>query len=470
MKAKLILFIFTLAGTLPLWAQISINTDGSQPDPSAMLDVQSTTQGVLLPRMTMAQRVLIESPADGLMVFCTDCGSNGSISVFSNGVWSSFTPCITPSSSAVANGVSPGKIIWNWNAIAGVSGYKWNTTNTYATATDMGSATSKTETGILCDSTYTRYVWAYNSCSVSLPASLVQSVTNVPISPSAGTHIQSQTSIVWNWNSVPNVSGYKWSITNNFETATDMGLVLTKNESGISCGTAYTRFVWAYNGCGYSTPVTLVQSTTACWICGISALTVNHVVTGGVAPVNKNTTYGTVTNIPGETSKCWITSNLGSNNQATAVNDATETSAGWYWQFNRKQGYKHDGTTRTPNTTWITSFSENFNWQTLNDPCTIELGVGWRIPTNTELNNILISGGWTNWGSVWNSGLKLHASGRLDASYMGGFLFDRGSWGYFWSGSQFSTSNGRGLRFSSYSCDTYNDPKSFGLTIRCIKE
>ena len=53
---------------------------------------------------------------------------------------------------------------------------------------------------------------------------------------------------------------------------------------------------------------------------------------------------GTVTGIPGETTKCWITSNLGASQQATAVNASTQASSGWYWQFNRKQGYKYDGT------------------------------------------------------------------------------------------------------------------------------
>jgi hypothetical protein len=62
------------------------------------------------------------------------------------------------------------------------------------------------------------------------------------------------------------------------------------------------------------------------FICG-SSLTISHVA-GAVAPVNKTVTYGTVTNIPGETSKCWITSNLGADHQATAVSDATEPSAG----------------------------------------------------------------------------------------------------------------------------------------------
>lgn len=79
------------------------------------------------------------------------------------------------------------------------------------------------------------------------------------------------------------------------------------------------------------------------FLCG-NSITVSHVA-GTVAPVSKTTTYGTVTNIPGETTKCWITSNLGADHQATSMGDATEASGGWYWQFNRKQGYKNDGTT-----------------------------------------------------------------------------------------------------------------------------
>lgn len=51
---------------------VGINTDGSTADPSALLDVKSTNQGVLIPRMTSEQRGLISSPATGLMVFQTD--------------------------------------------------------------------------------------------------------------------------------------------------------------------------------------------------------------------------------------------------------------------------------------------------------------------------------------------------------------------------------------------------------------
>ena len=50
-------------------AQVGINTDGSVPDASAMLDVKSTTSGLLIPRMTAADRDNIASPATGLLVY-----------------------------------------------------------------------------------------------------------------------------------------------------------------------------------------------------------------------------------------------------------------------------------------------------------------------------------------------------------------------------------------------------------------
>ena len=59
-------------GVAGVFGQLSVNTDNSQPDNSAMLDVKSANRGVLVPRMTAAQRNSISSPAAGLMIFCTD--------------------------------------------------------------------------------------------------------------------------------------------------------------------------------------------------------------------------------------------------------------------------------------------------------------------------------------------------------------------------------------------------------------
>jgi len=199
--------------------------------------------------------------------------------------------------------------------------------------------------------------------------------------------------------------------------------------------------------------------------CGYT-ITKSHVA-GDVAPVNKATTYGTVAGITGEPFKCWITSNLGADQQATAVDDASEASAGWYWQFNRKQGYKHDGATLTPAWT-ITVISENSDWLAENDPCTIELGSGWRIPTYTEWYNVDNAGSWVNWNGPWDSDLKLHAAGWLESS--DGSLYLRGSDGVYWSSTQLDNSYGRYLYFNSSNCDMIHNNKAIGFSLRCLRD
>ncbi|MEZ5083991.1 MAG: hypothetical protein R2750_11165 [Bacteroidales bacterium] len=71
MKKQIFTLLITLF-SLGAFAQVSINTDGSDPDASAMIDVKSTSTGMLIPRMTAAERDLIASPATGLLVFVTD--------------------------------------------------------------------------------------------------------------------------------------------------------------------------------------------------------------------------------------------------------------------------------------------------------------------------------------------------------------------------------------------------------------
>jgi len=54
-----------------LHAQVGLGTNA--PTASAILDLDSTTQGFLPPRMTQAQMSAIASPAAGLVVYCNDC-------------------------------------------------------------------------------------------------------------------------------------------------------------------------------------------------------------------------------------------------------------------------------------------------------------------------------------------------------------------------------------------------------------
>jgi hypothetical protein len=74
-KMKKINQLFFLLG-LMLSAHVvnaqSVGVNTNMPDPSAALDVTSTTQGMLVPRMLAAQRTMIASPATGLLVYQTD--------------------------------------------------------------------------------------------------------------------------------------------------------------------------------------------------------------------------------------------------------------------------------------------------------------------------------------------------------------------------------------------------------------
>ena len=70
---KLLSLFLVLFCTQSLYSQnIGINETGNLPDPSAMLDVNSNTKGMLVPRLTKAQRLAIVIPANGLLAYQTD--------------------------------------------------------------------------------------------------------------------------------------------------------------------------------------------------------------------------------------------------------------------------------------------------------------------------------------------------------------------------------------------------------------
>jgi hypothetical protein len=71
---KKIIFTLLLSGvSIFSYAQVGIGTN--TPDNSAMLEIQTTTKGILFPRMTSVQRTAIATPANGLYVFDTNTKS-----------------------------------------------------------------------------------------------------------------------------------------------------------------------------------------------------------------------------------------------------------------------------------------------------------------------------------------------------------------------------------------------------------
>jgi uncharacterized protein (TIGR02145 family) len=77
----IILFSFLCFGKIN--AQ-SVGIGTTTPQPSAKLEIASTTQGFLPPRMTLAQRNAIATPAEGLIVFCYECDE---LQIYTAGKW-----------------------------------------------------------------------------------------------------------------------------------------------------------------------------------------------------------------------------------------------------------------------------------------------------------------------------------------------------------------------------------------------
>ncbi|MEI7724100.1 MAG: hypothetical protein WCK09_03300, partial [Bacteroidota bacterium] len=248
-KVISIIILFFLSSAL-LLSQTATNNDGSAPHPSAMLDVKSGNKGFLLPRMTQVGLSAIINPVDGLQVFCIDCGANGlgAIVIFMAGTWYPISiDCMNPVSPLSGAHVAfANQIFWNWTTVTDATGYRWNTTSDFASAIDMGTAISKTETNLTCNTAYTRYAWAYSACGNSNPVTLTQTtLLNPPSTPTAGTNVPAIAQIVWNWNTVSGATGYKWNTANDFALATDMLTATTKTETNLTCNTAYTRYAWA---------------------------------------------------------------------------------------------------------------------------------------------------------------------------------------------------------------------------------
>src|SRR5688572_14926329 len=111
--------VFSVCSTSCINAQgIGINSSGNNPDPSALLDLSSTTKGTLITRLTTVQRNDISLPAEGLMIFNT---TTKCFEAYVNNVWSTIScPCPKPVEPiAGSHTVQQSQIAWNWNAVSG---------------------------------------------------------------------------------------------------------------------------------------------------------------------------------------------------------------------------------------------------------------------------------------------------------------------------------------------------------------
>lgn len=264
-------FLFTVNLVFPQGT--AINTTGAAADQSALLDLSSTTKGIVIPRMTTAQRNAIVSPVNGLMIFNTDCNN---FSYYNGADWApvnSSTALATPAAIAGSADVCSGQtgVSYNVSAVSGAKTYIWTlpsgATITSGPGTNSITVTFGTSGGAVC-------VQASDSCGASASSCLnVALSTSVPpaSTTSAGTGI-SQNQFIANWTSSGTATHYHLDVAgdalftsilssyNNINVGTNTSYIV----GGLNCNTTYYYRVKSENGCGsasYSNTTSVSTST-----------------------------------------------------------------------------------------------------------------------------------------------------------------------------------------------------------------
>jgi uncharacterized protein (TIGR02145 family) len=182
------LLLIALAITTSSNAQVGIGIATANINPSAQLDVTSTTKGFLLPRMTNAQKTAIVAPSAGLQVWCADCGASGELQVFNGNNWTNTsgsaaslafpritTAAITGLTIGATTSATSGGTISGTGGETVVSGVCWSTTTNPTVALTTKTTNGPTTIGSFSSSitgltNYTLYyvrAYATNSSGTS---------------------------------------------------------------------------------------------------------------------------------------------------------------------------------------------------------------------------------------------------------------------------------------------------------------
>ena len=258
----------------------SLGLNNITPDASSILDMTATDRGVLIPRMTTAERNAIASPANGLQIINTD---NACLELCWGGVWNSIACACTGPPSAptatAASGALATQFTANWLASSGATTYYLDVATDAAFTAFVGgynnlnvsNVTGYNVTGLTCNTTYYYRVRAGNNCGTSVSSNTITAATASSTGPiaTAATGIQ-QTQFTANWGIVGGATTYYLDVATDasftaFVTGynnLNVGLVTTSLVTGLTCGTLYYYRIRAQTACGPSSSSNTITITT----------------------------------------------------------------------------------------------------------------------------------------------------------------------------------------------------------------
>ena len=507
-----------LSTSNPIAAQTVIG--GLTPDPSAMLDVQSQSKGVLFPRMTTAERNLITNAPTGLMIFNTsenrlqiNLGTPG------NASWQNINPIGTITGLDCAGATLTGNL-YSGQAASGVSvsvpytggnggvyqGQNVTSTGVTGLTATLTSGTLNTGSGTL---TYSitgtpsgsgTASFALNlggrNCTLALNTQLLGSITGLTCASATLTgNLYSGQAASGVSVSVPYTGGNGQLHAGQTVTSTGVtGLTATLSSGSFASGSG--NLSYAITGTPNAD--------------GLAAFALNI----GGQSCTLNVPVGCGAFVAAGQWKVFSCYNLGAaNTSADPFTPSWEINGNYYQWGTNPTCFGLDGIDGTNTCSfpvygaagpWGNSSSEDnrgaiSNWNNTSaiigswvdasttatpvakgpqDPCP----AGFRVPSKTQWEGVINNNSITNvGGSSWSASATNYSTGKNFGSVLflpaaggrslsTGTLFNRGSSGYYWSSTENGTGDAWNLNFSSGGALMISLNRTHGLSVRCVAE
>lgn len=418
---KILTSLFMVAAWLSFAQTGNVGVNTTTPD--AVLEVYSTTKGVLVPRLTIAQRDAMVSP-------------------------------LNP-----ANKVQEGTIIYNLDRHC----LQYNVAPT-------GTAPNWVGYGCASSIMFSK-VTKYNGVSVINNQGIGYNGEAIPASSTIEIEVNVTDATPYSFTATDATTGLTYSASGNFTTSGTKLVTLINNGTSIAWdkyGTINMTLTGANNTLALAPRIDIksIPTTHTDW-------TYNDVTYGTQTWMDRNLgarRVATAINDVLSYGNHYQWGRPADGHEITVWNGDTPTSGRGFADATALEALATSDAPGNANfiLTNVSPFdwrddNNNNRWATANQgPCP----TGYHVPTSAEWDTADTYGVWNNNTDTFNSALKLPAAGHCER--INGLLYNQGTNGYYWSSTVGGTT-ARALHFYSTAAGTYNSTRANAFTVRCLK-